>query len=286
MLGRLTRELLRREQVPTPFLWILAADGMAAWYRWLSRGLRDHLQDNTRPVISRCIAQAFTRRYQALRTIHPALPDPAHDPRAPALTIRALYRAPSATSILWVLDAIGGPPRTLQENLRSFRLVRALDYRTRWIEVATHLGEVLIALTTGLPKEGLPQANALLGRLCFDGGVKYAEQMRRTFDLPRTPESAIEVLRTSEYVFRVNPEHWSAADAASHSGFLEGTACPWYTASGWSMMHCGVFGQFQSGISSVFGLRYQLTRTIPKHGGHTCRVDLRPVPAARDKHPA
>ena len=43
------------------------------------------------------------------------------------------------------------------------------------------------------------------------------------------------------------------------------------------MMHCGIFGQFQSGISSVFGLRYQLTSTIPKHGGHTCRIDLRPL---------
>jgi hypothetical protein len=43
------------------------------------------------------------------------------------------------------------------------------------------------------------------------------------------------------------------------------------------MMHCGIFGQFQSGISSVFGLRYQLTQTIPKHGGSTCRIDLRPI---------
>lgn len=34
--------------------------------------------------------------------------------------------------------------------------------------------------------------------------------------------------------------------------------------------------QFQVGISSVLGLRNKLGKTIPKRGGHTCRVDLNP----------
>ena len=59
----------------------------------------------------------------------------------------------------------------------------------------------------------------------------------------------------SEWVFQVNPEHWSESDGTS--GFLEGTACPWYSRPGWNGGHCGIFGQFQSGIASAFGLRYQ-----------------------------
>ena len=58
---------------------------------------------------------------------------------------------------------------------------------------------------------------------------------------------------------------------------LRGTPARGLTGRGWQQVHCGIFGQFQSGISSVFGLRYQLTSTIPKHGGHTCRIDLRPI---------
>jgi hypothetical protein len=42
-------------------------------------------------------------------------------------------------------------------------------------------------------------------------------------------------------------------------------------------MHCGIFGQFQSGVCSVFGLDYKLDRTIPKHGGTTCRVTMSPL---------
>lgn len=71
-------------------------------------------------------------------------------------------------------------------------------------------------------------------------------------------------------------DFWSESDR--QSGFLEGTACPWYSRPGWNGGHCGIFGQFQSGISSVFGLRYHLTKTIPKHGGSTCRIDLKPIP--------
>jgi hypothetical protein len=85
----------------------------------------------------------------------------------------------------------------------------------------------------------------------------------------------MEILRISEYVFRVNPEHWGESNGTS--GWLEGTACPWYTRPGWNGAHCGIFGQFQSGIASVFGLRYHLSKTIPKHGGHTCRIDVKPI---------
>jgi hypothetical protein len=89
----------------------------------------------------------------------------------------------------------------------------------------------------------------------------------------------MEILRMSEYVFRVNPEHWGASDGTA--GWLEGTACPWYTRPGWNGAHCGIFGQFQSGIASVFGLRYHLSKTIPKHGGHTCRIDVKPITLGR-----
>ncbi len=117
-------------------------------------------------------------------------------------------------------------------------------------------------------------------------GARYGEAMRRFFSLPETghhPEHAIEILRMSEYVFRVNPEHWGASDAASNTGHLEGTACPWFMRPGWNQAHCGIFGQFQAGISSVFGLRYQLSKTIPKHGGETCRIDLKPIGLRRGK---
>jgi hypothetical protein len=284
MLDRIAREILRREQVPIPILWLLASDGMAAWYRWLSRGLSDHLGGKTeaRRILSRCMAQAFGRRYEALGRIEPSLPA---DERAPALMMHGLYRAPSARSTAWVLDAIGGPPRTLQEKLRSFRLVGKLDYRTRWIEVATHLGEVLIALTDNLPQEGLPNASSVLGQICFDAGVRYAERARDRWQLPRSPASAIEVLRVGEYVFRVNPEHTSESDEASHTGMIEGSACPWFMRPGWHRMHCGIFGQFQAGVSSVFELKYKLTKTIPRHGGDRCRVDLIPLGTGRLRDP-
>jgi hypothetical protein len=87
----------------------------------------------------------------------------------------------------------------------------------------------------------------------------------------------------SEYVFRVNPEHWGKSDSARRTGYLEGTACPWFTAPGWNGAHCGIFGQFQAGISAVYGLRYHLTTTIPKHGGTTCRIDVKPI-TLRAKH--
>ena len=90
-------------------------------------------------------------------------------------------------------------------------------------------------------------------------------------------EHAVEVLRMSEFVFRVNPEHVSEAEGVD--GMIEGNACPWFDRPGWHGGHCGIFGQFQSGIASEFGLQYRLTKTIPKHGGKTCRIDLTPLRA-------
>jgi hypothetical protein len=138
------------------------------------------------------------------------------------------------------------------------------------------MGEVLIALTERLPMEGLERTSSTLGKICFDAGVRYGERAKARWDLPARPASAIEVLRVSEYVFRVNPEHWT--HAGETAGSIEGTACPWYMRPGWHPMHCGIFGQFQSGVASVFGLRYHLTETIPRHGGSTCKVDLVPMP--------
>jgi hypothetical protein len=227
----------------------------------------------------------FERRYAALRGAHPSLPDPAADPRAPALVTSALYRLWTTPKAGWILSGLGGPPRSPRDHLRAESLVRALSPQARWEEVTVHLGELLIVLTEDLPAH-LPHSRKVLGDICFDMGARYGASMRRFFGLPETghhPEHAIEILRMSEYVFRVNPEHWGASDAASNTGYLEGTACPWFTRPGWNQAHCGIFGQFQAGISSVFGLRYHLSRTIPKHGGETCRIDLKPIGLRRGK---
>ena len=38
--------------------------------------------------------------------------------------------------------------------------------------------------------------------------------------------------------------------------------------------------------SPVFGLRYHLSKTIPKHGGTTCRIDVKPIPLRKKDAPA
>ena len=259
-------------------LWWMAADGMAVWYRWLARGLADELggKEAARTAVAACIEPALRTRYDELRRAHPHLPEAAAEPSAPASLLRALYVAPGCRKADWALAPLG------PANVRSGRrLLRPIPRRDRWIELATHLGEVLVALTERLPDHGLERTNAVLGAICFDAGQRYARQARERWDLPTSPASAIEVLRMSEYVFRVNPEHWSTADADANCGSIEGNACPWYVRPGWAGMHCGIFGQFQSGVSSVFGLRYRLTKTIPRHGGDTCKIDLTPVGARR-----
>jgi hypothetical protein len=273
-LTRVMREVYRREALPAHARWFLAADAMHAWYAMLRRGLESPLggREAAERAIAEAAGRAYTRRWGILRERFPTLPV---DPDAPARVLGALSFTGLRPRGAWVFRAIGTPPMRKRDQLFALRELRPTPVEERWREVTTHLGEVLIELTRSLPK-----ANATLGQICFDGGRHVGEQAKKAFGLPDTPESAIEVLRMSEYVFRVNPEHWHTVSRGAgdeHTGMLEGTACPWFTAPGWSMMHCGIFGQFQSGIASVFGLRYQLTQTIPKHGGSTCRIDLRPI---------
>ncbi len=280
------REIYRRELLPTRTLWWLAADAMRDFFRYLEKFLAAPLAEagiaDARALFAGVAAKMFTRRWERLRALPtgrplPPLPD---DERALALTMAALYRLERAPRLGWIFEGptMGGAPRG-SERLRAQWLLAHLGVRERWEEIAGHMGELLIVLTEELPPV-LPHARKLLGDMCFTMGVRTAERAKRVFAIPDVvpdpPRAAMEILRMSEYVFRVNPEHWSQSD--QERGFLEGNACPWYTRLGWNGGHCGIFGQFQSGISSVFGLRYHLTKTIPKHGGTTCRIDLKPIP--------
>jgi hypothetical protein len=285
LFARASREIYRRELIPVRARWWLAAAGMCDWFRIVASKLRPHLGDRARPVIARLGARMFDRRYDALRALRPDLPPRAADPRALPLLMAGLYRLWLAPKARWILDGAGGAPRGPAEILRSQALLARLSAEERWEEVTTHLGDLLIVLTEGLPEE-LPHARKILGDICFDMGARFAERTRRYFGIPEEPDApahAIELLRMSEYIFRVNPKHWGHADAAANTGWLEGTACPWYTQPGWDAAHCGIFGQFQAGISSAFGLRYHLSKTIPKHGGSTCRIDLKPIGLRRGK---
>lgn len=286
MLPALLRTVYRHELIPAHARWWLAVSGMRSWYGTLRSELRPHLGARTQPLLAELAAELFARRYDVLRTTLPALPARTPDappPRELALLMAGLYRLhrPGQHRGTWILSAVGGPPKTPREWLRAERLLLPLSSEARWRELTTHLGELLIVLTERLPGE-LPHARKILGDLCFAAGARYGEQARRYFGLPRQPAdpaaAAIEILRMSEYIFRVNPEHWGGTDAAQASGYLEGSACPWYSRPGWQAGHCGIFGQFQAGVCSVFGLRYHLSQTIPKHGGNTCRVDLKPIP--------
>ena len=283
-----TRIIYRREVLPPRMLWWLAAAGMRDWFRTLARGLEPHLGAGTRPRIARIAAQMFSRRYAHRRTLSPSLHESSDDPRIVPLTMSALYRLHLDTRAAWIFDAIGGAPRGPREWLRAQRLVAAMPVRERWEETTVHLGELLIALTEDL--ETFPRSRKILGDLCFESGARYGRFMRRALHLDEDPRVssdpaalAIEVLRMTEYVFRVNPKHWGKSDGATRTGWLEGTACPWFTRPGWEAGHCGIFGQFQSGICSAFDLRYHLAKTIPKHGGDTCRVDLKPIAVRRAK---
>jgi hypothetical protein len=285
--AQVVRQLYRRELFPTRVLWWLAAEGMRDFFRqsekFLAAPLAEAGATAPRALLATLGARMFARRWPRLRELPTGrrlgrLPD---GERTMALTMAALYRIERAPRLGWIFDAVGGPP-TPRERLRALWLLGHLDVRARWEEVAGHLGELLIVFTEELPPH-LPHARKLLGDMCFTMGVRTAKRARRAFDIPATiddpPRAAMEILRMSEYVFRVNPEHWSDSDRTH--GFLEGTACPWYTRPGWNGAHCGIFGQFQSGIASEFGLRYHLTQTIPKHGGTTCRIDLKPIPLGK-----
>jgi hypothetical protein len=291
-LTRATREVYRRELLPERLLWWFAADGMRDWFRVLAKRLAPHLAaagtppSDARVLLSTLAARTFERRWDALREARGrgarrALPDRLADPRAVALLMSGLYRIDASRGARkqgWIFDGLGGPPASTAERVRARLLLSSLGARERWEEVATHLGELLVVLTEELPAH-LPHARKILGDICFDAGARYAQHVKKAFGIADAPDDppkvVLEILRMSEYVFRVNPEHWGASDGTA--GWLEGTACPWYTRPGWNGGHCGIFGQFQSGIASVFGLRYHLSKTIPKHGGHTCRIDVKPI---------
>lgn len=262
------REVYRRELLPERVLWWLAAEGMRDWYRVLAKRLAPRLERDAKALLAELSVRMFERRGDVLGVRGRDL----------ALLMGALYRVERAPKAAWIFEGLGGPARGVREHARARVLLARRSTFERWNEVATHLGELLIVLTEDLPAH-LDHARKILGDICFDAGAKYAARVKELFsipdDAPDAPRLAMEVLRMSEYVFRVNPEHWSESDGTS--GWLEGTACPWYGRPGWNGAHCGIFGQFQSGIASVFGLRYHLTKTIPKHGGHTCRIDVKPI---------
>lgn len=274
VVAKATREVYRRELLPERALWWLAAAGMRDWYRVLAKRLAPHLKADSKVLLSELSVRMFERRGEVVGVAGRDL----------ALLMGALYRVDHAPKAAWIFGALGGPARGPSELVRARILLSKRSVFERWNEVATHLGELLIVLTEDLPPH-LEHARKILGDICFDAGHKYAERVKKIFsipdDAPDQPALAMEVLRMSEYVFRVNPEHWGASDGTT--GYLEGTACPWWSRPGWNGAHCGIFGQFQSGISSAFGLRYHLSKTIPKHGGHTCRIDVKPIPLRTSK---
>jgi hypothetical protein len=281
LVSRLVRTLFRREALPTRVLWWFAAEGTCEWVHLLRRELALPLGGTAaaESVLQAIVGRMLRRRYEALRALFSHLPDPEHEPRAVGLVMGALYRVASNPGEAWMFARVGGAPATFAEHARAEAIIEPIPIRARWEEISHHLGELLIVATEDLPAV-MPRANVTLGDICFFAGVHFGKKMKKAMALGDSPDEALEMLRMAEYVFRVNPEHWSKTDPGARRGYLEGTACPWFDRPGWSGAHCGIFGQFQSGITSVSGLRYQLTQTIPKHGGHTCRIDVRPVDAA------
>lgn len=279
---RATRAVYARELLPERALWWLAAAGMRDWYRILGKKLEPHLP-NAKKQLAELGIRLFERRRAALPS---RIRERLEAPRDLALLLGALYRIDGSPKSAWIFEGIGGAAKTIPERLRARVLLSRMTVRERWDEVATHLGELLIVLTEDLPAI-LPHARKILGDICFEAGAKYAEHAKKLLHFPERssdpPRDAMEILRMSEYVFQVNPEHWGSSDGTS--GWLEGTACPWWSRPGWNGGHCGIFGQFQSGIASAFGLRYHLSKTIPKHGGHTCRIDVKPIQDRRADAP-
>lgn len=279
------RELYRRELFPAAALWPQAAAGVHDWARGIAKELRPHLGERARPAVAELLATVYRRRYAVLQQRHAFLPE-----RTDA-AVRDLFAALTLVSKRnrWLLSELGGPP-TLRGKARGAAWVLRLGMKERWVECATHLGELLIALTEELPKE-LPRARGVVASICFAMGERYARRVHRAFGLPELGEGgdpvdlAIEILRVGEYVFHVNPDHWSGNDRATNEGYLEGDACLWWSRPGWTRGHCGIFGQFQAGVCSVFGLKYLLDKTIPKHGGETCRVTLTPLKRSREGLP-
>lgn len=274
LVARGLREVYRREAMPARLRWWQAAAGLRDWYRLVARELGERTDLDGRGLMTELVLETWRRRYADCARDRWWWLDLDAGDRDVARWAAGLYRMRPGARGLWLWGDLA--PRGAGW-LAAAAAIRRADPAARWRELTVHLGEWLIVLTETLPSR-LPRAHKILGDVCFAAGVAYAESVARLYGLSTggvDPASAIEILRVSEYLFRVNPGHWAGADR--DTGYIEGTACPWYTRPGWGRMHCGIFGQFQSGIASVFGLRYQLTKTIPKHGGHSCRIDLTPI---------
>jgi hypothetical protein len=278
-LARAIRAVYRREQIPVRLRWWFVADGMAQWFRLMRTQLDPHLGGDgpAGSLLAALHAPVLERGYDRMRAAHRTLPDRAATPRAVGLVMGTLYRVTSNPQTMWLFEPLGGGPVSFADHVRAERWLGGVPLEARWAELTNHLGEMLIALTEGLPAH-IPRAPAILGDICFAAGTRVGRKMRKAFELPSTAAAGLEVLRMTEYLFRVQPEHWIRTDPCARTGFIAGNGCPWYTAPGFNVVHCGIFGQFQAGMVSVFGLRYTLTRTIPKDGGHTCRIDVRPIP--------
>jgi hypothetical protein len=270
LLSPVVREIWRREALPATARWTLAASAMGDWFRLLRRSLRPHLGDDAEPTVVALADRMLRRRYAALQRDWPHLTDACR----PAFAA-ALYQLARQRKSAWFVP---DRPRTARGWVRAWGLLHPLPHEARWRELSVHLGEALIVLTEDLP-DRLPRARQIVAEMCHDMGAAYARRMHRVLGLPddRPVANAIEVLRTSEYLFRVNPTHTAGADEAARAGFIDGDACPWYERPGWGPVHCGIFGQFQAGVSSIYGLKYRLTTTIPRHGGDHCRIDLEPL---------
>ncbi|MCA9618431.1 MAG: hypothetical protein KC731_05410 [Myxococcales bacterium] len=275
-----TRQALAEERLPALMRWSFASEGTAYWLGYVEGRLAKRLDDTekARRLLAEGVAPALLRRYDVLAETLP-LPDRRREPSAVATLMKALHPGPIFRSQDWMLAEVGGPARGLAQILAGQRWVRSLDAEAKWHEVTVHLGEMLVSLTEEL-RDRLPHLSGFLGEACHAFGVQVGRGVKWSFDLPDDVESAIEVLRMGEYIFRVNPQHESGK-RPDGSGYLEGNACPWFPRPGWGGMHCGIFGRFQDGCASVFGLDYRLKTTIPRHGGDVCRVELRPIPPAR-----
>ncbi len=266
------------ESVPSWALWLVASEGFAAWVRYVEHALGEHLDDRyrAREIMTAACGEMFRRR--ALVLIPPLGKALANgSPTDMRAIFEALSPGPIATSIRWSLESITKESPGIAASVRAWRLVHNVDTKARWLEVSHHLGELAIVLTQLLPKQNVPRAIGWLGDVCHAFGKEVAELMVSLFRMPLTMESGIETLRMGELLFQVNPEHSSGVDSEKNTGFIDGNACLWYKRPGWGPIHCGVLGRFQAGISEVFGHTYSLTKTIPKHGGDTCRITLNPI---------
>jgi hypothetical protein len=264
------RRIAQGEGVSPRTLWLMAGEGTGLWYAWIARALAPQVGGPAaaRELVARAAAPAFLRRYDQLAQAHGWTPRSSGGAPVGA-TLRAFYPGPMGRlNAGWVMAPLAGAGRPR---------VRALTPQARWEEVTVHLGEVLVALTEGLPRLGVRRANHTLGAACLQAGRLYGRALRPALGLPSSVAGALELLRTTEVLFRVNVQHTLSADEVTRTGLLAGDACPWYDRPGWAQVHCGIFGQFQRGICEGFGLRYHLTKTIPRHGGGECHIEVRPL---------